>query len=165
VATRAVRPMTRSEQETQLQIGKLVLEQAVLEKQISKLRDEIFTRAAIFARIGRLLISQPERLVFVGQTVDEQFAGEPAFDRKAMDVDSLIAELRATIGRRKETTVELADLGIDLEEAEREGDLRNSRAIFHPANTRYGPEDSGVKRDEKRSALGFTRPRKKAGYD
>lgn len=153
--------MTKPGQE--LQIGKLVLEHSALEKQISKLRDEIATRAAIFARIGRLLISQPERLVFVGQTVDEQFAGEPAFDRKAMDVDSLIAELRATIVRKKQTTVELADLGIDLEEAEREENLRNSRAIFHPANTRYGPEDSGVKRDEKRNAVGFTGPRKKSG--
>jgi hypothetical protein len=157
--------MTTSEQETQLQIGKLILEQAVLEKQISKLRDELSQRATIFARIGRLLISQPERLAFVGQTVEEQFAGEPAFDRTAMDVDSLIAELRAAIVRKKASTVELADLGIDLEEAEREDNLRNSRAIFHPANTRYGPEDSGVKRDEKRGALGFTRPRKKVGHD
>jgi hypothetical protein len=155
--------MTRPERETQQQIGKLVLAQSALEKQISKLRGELSQRATIFARIGRLLISQPERLVFVGQTVEEQFAGESAFDRTAMDVDSLIAELRATIVRKKETTAELAGLGVDLEEAERDENLRNSRAIFHPANTRYGPEDSGVKRDETRGALGFTRPRKKSG--
>jgi hypothetical protein len=155
--------MTKPERETQRQIGKLILEQSVLEKQIGKLRDQISQRATIFARIGRLLIFQPERLVFEGQTVDEQFAGEAAIDRKAMDVDSLIAELRAAIVRKKACTVELAEMGIDLEEAEREQNLRNSRALLHPANARYGPEDSGVKRDDKRGDLGFTRPRRKSG--
>ena len=145
-----------------LQIGKLVLEQSVLEKQIGKLRDELSRRASTFARIGRLLIFQPEQLVFEGQTVDEQFSGEAAVDRKAMDVDSLIAELRAAIVRKKASAVELAEMGIDLEAAEREANLRNSRALFHPANVRYGPEDSGAKRDS-RGDLGFTKPRKKSG--
>ena len=156
--------MTKSERETQQQIGKLILKQSLLEKQIGKLRDQISQRATIFARIGRLLILQPERLVFEGQTVDEQFAGEAAIDRKAMDVDSLIAELRVAIVRKKASTVELAEMGIDLEEAEREQNLRNSRALFHPANVRFGPEDSFVKRDDKRSDLGCTKPRKKTGH-
>ncbi len=157
--------MTKPERETQRQIGKLVLEQSVLEKQIGKLRDQISQRAMIFARVGRLLILQPERLVFEGQTVDEQFAGEAAVDRKAMDVDSLIVALRAAIVRKKASTVELAEMGIDLEEAEREQNLRNSRALFHPANVRYSSEASGVKRDDTRGDLGFTRPRKKASHD
>ena len=154
--------MTKAERETQLQIGKLILEQSVLEKNIGKLRDELSRRATIFARIGRLLIFQPEQLVFEGQTVDEQFTGEAAVDRKAMDVDSLIAELRAAIVRKKASTLELAEMGIDLEEAEREANLRNSRALFHPANVRYSPEDSGAKRD-RRGDLGFTKPRRKSG--
>jgi hypothetical protein len=154
--------MTKDERETQLQIGKLILEQSGLEKQISKLRDELSRRATIFARIGRLLIVQPEQLVFEGQTVDKQFSGESAINRKAMDVDSLIAELRAAIVRKKASTVELAEMGIDLEEAEREENLRNSRALFHSANVRYGPEDSGAKQD-RRGDLGFTRPRRKSG--
>jgi hypothetical protein len=148
------------------QIGKLVLEQSVLEKQISKLRDELSQRATIFARIGRLLIFQPERLVFEGQTVDEQFAGEAAVDRKAMDVDPLLAELRAAIVRKKASTLELAEMGIDLEEVEREANLRNSRALFHPANVRYGPKESEAKEGgTKRGNLGFTKPHKKAGHD
>jgi hypothetical protein len=154
--------MTKPGGETQLQIGMLVLEQSVLEKQIGKLRDEISQRATIFARIGRLLLFQPERLVFEGQAVDEQFAGEPVIDRKAMDVDSLIAELRAAIFRKKACTVELAELGIDLEEAEREQNLRASRALFHPANVRYGSEDGAAKREAKRSDVGFM-PRKRSG--
>jgi hypothetical protein len=158
--------MTKLERETQQKIGKLILEQSVLEKQIGKLRDQISQRATIFARVGRLLILQPERLVFEGQTVDEQFAGEAAIDRKAMDVDSLIAELRAAIVRKKTSTVELAEMGIDLEEAEREQNLRNSRALFHPANVHYGPEEGETKEGgPKRGNLGFTRPRKKAGHD
>ena len=80
-----------------------------------------------------------------------------------MDVDFLIAELRAAIVRKKASTVELAEMGIDLDEAEREQNLRNSRALFHPGNIRYGPEDSGVKREDKRGDLGFTRPRTKSG--
>jgi hypothetical protein len=147
--------MTKSEKETQLLIGRLVLDQSVLEKQIGKLRDEISRRATIFARVGRLLVLQPERLVFEGQIVEEQFAGEPVVDRKAMDVDSLIADLRAAIIRKSACTAELAELGIDLEEIEREQNLRDSRALLHPANVRYGPED----RSEKRTAVGFTKPR------
>jgi hypothetical protein len=149
--------MTSPKPETQMQIGKLVLEQSDLEKQIGKLRDEVSQRATIFARVGRLLVFQPERLVFEGQTVDEQFAGEPVIDRKAMDVDSLIAELRAAIIRKEACTVELAEMGIDPEEAENEKHQRDSRALFHPANVRYEPEDKGTKR----SNIGFTRPRKK----
>ena len=80
-----------------------------------------------------------------------------------MDVDSLIAELRAAIVRKKASTVELAEMGIDLEEAEREQNLRNSRALFHPANVRYDAEDAGAKRDGKRGDLGFTKPRRKSG--
>lgn len=146
--------MDKCEGETRLQIGALVLEQSVLEKRIGKLRDEISERAKIFARIGRRLVLQPERLVFEGQTVDEQFAGEPVIDRKAMDVDSLIAELRAAIARKSACTAELAELGIDLEESEREQNLRASRALFHPANVRY-PEDDGTKRENERGDVGF----------
>jgi hypothetical protein len=134
------------ERETQLQIGKLMLEQLGLEKQIAALRDELF---------------QPERLVFEGQTVDEQFAGEAAIDRNAMAVDSVIAELRAAILRKKASTVDLAEMGIDLEAAEREDNLRKSRALLHPANLRYGPEDIGAARD-RRPDVGFTRPGRKS---
>jgi hypothetical protein len=155
--------MTEPGAETQLQIGMLVLEQSVLEKQVGKLRDDISQRATVFARIGRQLVVQPERLVFEGQIVDEQFAGEPAIDRKALEVDDLIAELRAAIVRKNACTAKLVDLGIDLEENERQQNLRNSRALFHPANIRYGPEDGGAKREDKRGDLGFTGPRKKSG--
>jgi len=151
--------MTKPESETQLQIGMLVLEQSVLEKQIGKLRDEISQRAITFARVGRLLVFQPECLVFEGQTVEEQFTGEPVIDRKVMDVDSLIADLRAAIVRKSACTVQLAELGIDLEEIEREQNMRASRALFHPAAVRYGPEDGATKRSD----LGFTKPRRKSG--
>jgi hypothetical protein len=123
------------------------------------LRDELALRARTFARIGHLLLFQPERLVFEGQTdVGEQFAGESAVDRKATDVDSLIADLRAAIVRRNACAVELAELGIDPEEEEHERDLRASRALFHPANVRYSPEDRGTKRGR----VGFTKPRGKS---
>jgi hypothetical protein len=149
--------MTKPEEETQL-IGKLILEQSSLEKQIGKLRDEISERARTFAWIAKLLVFQPERLLFKGQTVAEQFAGEAAIDRTAMDVDSLIAELRAAIVRKNECTVELAEIGIDLEEAEREQNRRASRALFHPANVLHGPGDGRPKEGN----IGFTKPRKKA---
>jgi hypothetical protein len=149
--------MTNPESATQLQIGMLVLEQNVLEKQIGKLRDEISQRARTFARVGRLLVEHPERIVFEGQTVEEQFAGDPAIDRKAMDVDSLIADLRAAIVRKSACTGQLAELGIDFEEIEREQNLRASRALFHPAAIRYGPEEG----EKKRGDLGFTQPRRK----
>jgi hypothetical protein len=155
--------MTKPEGATQLQIGMLVLEQSVLQKQIGKLRDEISQRATIFALVGRRLVFEPERLVFEGQIVDDQFSGEPEIDRKAMDVDSLIAELRAAIVREGACTDQLAELGIDIGEAEREQNLRASRALFHPANVRYGPEGNGMKREGKRDDLGFTRPRKNSG--
>jgi hypothetical protein len=154
--------MTKPEGETPLQIGMLVLEQSALERQIGKLRDEISQRATIFAQIGRLLIFKPECLVFEGQTIDEQFAGEAAIDRQALDVDSLLAKLRAAVVRKKACAIELAEMGIDLEEAEREQDLRASRALFHPANVRYGAEDGGVERADNRGDLGFTRPGKRS---
>jgi hypothetical protein len=154
--------MKNPESETQLQIGMLVLEQNVLEKQIGKLRDEISQRARTFARVGRLLVDHPERLVFEGQSVEEQFAGESVVDRKAMEVDSLIADLRTAIVRKSACMAQLAELGIDFEEIEREQNLRASRALFHPAAVRYGPEDGGAKRDDKRADLGF-KPRKKSG--
>jgi hypothetical protein len=151
--------MTEPEGKRQLLIGELVLEQIALDEQIGELRDEMSQRAALFARVGRLLLFQPERLVFTGQTVDEQFAGEAAIDRTAMDVDSLLTRLRAAIIRKKACMVELAEVGIDLEEAEREQNLRASRALFHPANVRYRTEDGGA---DKRGDLGFTRPGKKS---
>jgi hypothetical protein len=154
--------MTNPESETQLQIGMLVLETNVLDKKIGSLRDEISQRARTFARVGRLLVLQPERLVFDGQTVEEQFAGESVVDRKAMDVDSLIADLRAAIVRRSACTAQLAELGIDIEEIEREQNLRASRALFHPATVRYGPDDDAAKREDKRADLGF-KPRRKSG--
>jgi len=155
--------MTDQERELQLAIGKLMLEQSVLEKQIGKLRDELSLRARTFAQIGKILLFHPERLVFAGQTVDAQFVveGESPVDRTALEVDSLIADLRAAIVRKHSCSVELAELGIDPEESEREQNQRNSRAIFHPANVRYESEEKGTKR----SNLGFTRPRKKAGQD
>jgi hypothetical protein len=152
--------MTNSERETPLAIGKLMLEQSALEKQIAKLRDQLSLRARTFAQIGKILLFHPERLVFDGQTVDAQFAAEAEspVDRTAMEVDSLIADLRAAITRKNFCAIELAELGIDPAESEREQDQRNSRALFHPANVRYEPED----RRTKRNNLGFTRPRKKA---
>jgi hypothetical protein len=153
--------MTKPEGEKQQRIGMLVLEQAALERQIGKLRDEISQRATIFAQIGRLLIFQPERLVFEGQSIDEQFAGEAAIDRKAMDVDSLLTELRAAIVRKKACAAELAEAGIDFEEAEHEHNLRASRALFHPANVSYRTQDRGVERSDKRRDLGFSRPGKR----
>jgi hypothetical protein len=70
-----------------------------------------------------------------------------------MDVDSLIVELRAAIIRRTDCATELAKLGIDPEETEREQNLRASRAIFHPANVRHQPEDGETKR-----TVGFSKP-------
>ena len=153
--------MTMSEREKQQRIGMLVLEQGALERQIGKLRDEISRRATIFAHIGRLLVFQPERLMFEGQSIEEQFAGEAAIDRKAMDVDSLLAELRAAIVRKKACAAELAEAGIDFEEARHEHNLRASRALFHPANVSYGTEDPGVEQSDKRRDLGFSRPGKR----
>jgi hypothetical protein len=153
--------MTDQEREFQLAIGKLMLEQSALDKQIAKLRDQLSARARTFAHIGKILLFHPERLVFEGQTVDAQFAaeGESPIDRTAMEVDSLIADLRAAIVRKNACAVELAELGIDPEESELEQNQRNSRAIFHPANVRYESEDKGTKR----SNLGFTKPRKNPG--
>jgi hypothetical protein len=148
--------MMNAEGDIQLKIGMLVLEQNVLEKQIGKLRDEISQRATTFARVGRLLLFQPERLVFEGESLDEQFAGEPTIHRTDLDVDSLIAQLRVALVRKTACIAELAELGIDLEEIEREQNLRASRALFHPANVRRASEASVTKR-----TVGFTKSQKK----
>jgi hypothetical protein len=157
--------MTTSEHETPLAIGKLMLEQSALEKQIAKLRDQLSLRARTFAQIGKILLFHPERLVFEGQTVDAPFAaeGESPVDRTALEVDSLIADLRTAIARKNSCAVELAEFGIDPEQTALEQNQRDSRALFHLANVRYGPETEtkGTKRDN----LGFTRPRKKASDD
>jgi len=157
--------VTTPEKDDALAIGKLVVEQFALEKQIGKLRDEISIRARTYARIGRILISNPEQLVFEGQNVEEQFAGESAIDRSALDVDSAIAELRAAIVRQRVCKSELAALGVDPDEAEREKDQRASRALFHPANTHHfsEPDDVGAGgRKSKRGRLGFVASEKKA---
>ena len=133
--------MTKSEEKTRLLIGKLVLEQSQHEKQISVLRDELSRRARVFAHVGRLLVLTPERIWFEGQILPEEFAGEPAVDRCAMEVDALISELRDAIAQKNECVRQLAGLGIDPEESEREQNQRNSRAIWHPANVRYQPEE------------------------
>jgi hypothetical protein len=147
----------RKTNKTQLLVGRLILEQSALEKKISALRDEFSRRARVFAQTGRLLVFQPERLAFDGDAVGEDFAGEAAIDRKALDVDSLIADLRAAIIRRNACASELAEMGLDPEEGERERNLRASRALFHPANALHSAEDGGTKR-----AVGFTKPRKRA---
>lgn len=148
--------MTKGEEGMAALIGSLILEQSSLEKQISALRDELSERARIFARIGRLLIFRPECLAFDGQIVDEKFAGESAIERAAMQVDSMLADLRSAIARQDECTAELAELGIDLEENERQQNLRASRALHHPANAGYeGKHDGAVP-----TAVGFGKPQK-----
>ncbi len=121
--------MTESEENSRLLIGRLVLEQSDLKKRVSALRDELSARATVFARAGKMLLFQPERLVFDGQTVSEKFYGEPVIDRKAMEVNSLLDELRAAIIRQGECSSRLAEMGIDLEENERQQNLRASRAL------------------------------------
>jgi hypothetical protein len=142
---------TMGDPEKELLVGKLVLEHGALEKQIGALRDEASERARTFARIGRLLVFQPERVVFEGQSVGEQFAGELVIDRKAMEVDSLIAELRATILRKKQVRDQLAEIGLDPEQSEDERNARASRALRHPAAVSDDNEDRKAKR------LGFHR--------
>jgi hypothetical protein len=149
--------MIESEEKTRLLIGKLVLEQHALEKQICSLRDELSRRASVFAHIGRLLVLTPERLFFGEQTVPEEFAGEAAVERSAIEVDILIAELRNAITQKGDCVKQLAELGIDAEESERERDQRASRAIWHPANVRYGPDEAQKK---PKGEFGF-RPKKK----
>jgi hypothetical protein len=149
--------MTESEEKTRLLIGKLVLEQSRHEKQISALRDELSRRARVFAHIGRLLVLTPERIWFEGQIVPEEFSGEPAVDRCAMDVDALISELRDAIAQKDDCVRQLAGLGIDPEESEREENQRNSRAIWHPANVRYDPGDNKAK---PKGEFGFRPPKK-----
>jgi hypothetical protein len=145
--------MIQSEEKTRLLIGKLVLEQSQYEKQISALRVELSRRARAFAHIGRLLVFAPERIWFEGQIVPKEFEGEPAVDRCAMEVDALISELRDAIAQKNDCVRQLAGLGIDPEESEREQNQRNSRAIWHPANVRYQPEEE-VQRKSK-APFGF----------
>ena len=149
--------MTHSEEEIRLQIGKLVFEQFQQEKQISSLRDELSRRARVFAHIGRLLVLTPERVWFEGQILPEEFAGEPAVDRCAMEVDALISELRDAIAQKNDCVKQLAGLGIDPEESEREENQRQSRAIWHPANVRYGPDGDKAK---PKGEFGFQPPKK-----
>lgn len=148
--------MTETEENSRLSIGSLVLEQSDLGRRISALRDELAARAKVFARAGKLLLFQPERLVFDGQTVSEKFSGEPVIDRKAMEVNSLLDELRSAIIRQGECSTRLAEMGIDLEENERQQNLRASRALFHPANVHHSPNDDS----ENRVPVGFGKPPK-----
>jgi len=75
-----------------------------------------------------------------------------------MDVDPVIAELRAAIVRKKQVSDQLAEMGLDPEEAEQERNLRASRAIFHPAN-----DGDGARRGPNNGAgIGFSRARKKS---
>ncbi len=151
--------MTETEGNTQQKIGELVLEELTLEKQIFVLRDELSSRARIFARIGKLLLLRPEFLVFEGQTVGDEFGGESAIDRKSLDVDSLIADLRAAIVRKKACAAELVTFGIDPDEAERERNLRASRNLHHPANTGYLSEGGTM---NELPPIGFHKSRKRS---
>jgi hypothetical protein len=101
---------------------------------------------------------RPERVVFKGQTVAEGFAGEPLIDRTAMDVDSLIGELRNAIARKSDCTAKLAEMGIDPEESESDRNQRASRALWHPANAGNQSEDSEVKNKRE---FGFRPPKNK----
>jgi len=149
--------MTDTDKSATLAIGKLVVEQFDLEKQIGSLRDELGRRAAVFAQVGKMLLLKPERLVFEGENVTEQFAGESPIERNAMDVAYLIADLRAAIVGKGECTAQLAELGIDPEEIERRENARNSRAVWNPANASPDPAP------KKAAAVGFTVRPKKSG--
>jgi hypothetical protein len=137
-------------------IGRLILEEIALEKKIGLLRDEAARRATTYARIGRLLLFQPERIFFDGENVDEQFAGEPAADRTLLDVDGVLRDLRAAIIDRKKNREWLTDLGVDREELEHQENLRKSRALRSQAN-----DGDGSGRTT-RPGVGFTKPAKKA---
>ena len=116
-----------------LLIGKLIVEQGELEKRIGGLCDELAKRAGVFAKVANLLIAKPENLVFKGQAVTEEFAGEPEIDRDAMAVDSLLTDLRAAIVGKSECAKRLAALGIDPAQMDDERNQRASRALHHPA--------------------------------
>lgn len=114
-------------------IGQLVLEQGLLEKRIGRVCDELALRASVYAKVANLLIVKPERLVFKGETVAQEFAKEPAIDRDAMAIDSLLADLRTAIVERSECAKRLAALGVDPGQMEDETNRRASRALRHPA--------------------------------
>ena len=95
--------MTESEKEAL--VGKLVLEYSELEKKIAMLRAEASRRAGPFANFGRLLSTNPERIVFAGVSFDSRFEGERAIDRKDLDAQSmlsLVEEIRAAVIRKDE---------------------------------------------------------------
>jgi hypothetical protein len=116
-----------------LLIGKLIVEQGLLEKRIGRVCDELARRASVYAKVANLLIAKPERLVFKGETVAEEFTGEHAIDRDAMAIDSLLADLRVAIVEKNECAKRLAELGIDPGQMEDERNQRASRALHHPA--------------------------------
>lgn len=116
-----------------LLIGKLIVEQGSLEKRIGGLCDELVRRASVFAKVANLLIVKPECLVFKGEAVAEEFAGEHAIDRDAMAIDSLLADLRAAIIEKSECAKRLAALGIDPAQMEDDRNQRASRALHRPA--------------------------------
>jgi hypothetical protein len=131
-----------------LLIGKLIVEQGFLEKRISRICDELARRARVYAKVANLLIVKPERLVFKGETVAEEFDGEHAIDRDAIAIDSLLADLRAAIVEKNECAKRLAELGIDPAQMEDEKNERASRALRHPAKA-LDPKPSG------KSGFGF----------
>jgi hypothetical protein len=116
-----------------LLIGKLIVEQGSLEKQIGRICDELALRASVYAKVANLLIVKPERLVFKGETVAEEFAGEHAIDRDAMAIDSLLADLRVAIAEKNECAKRLAELGVNPVQMEDDRNQRASRALHHPA--------------------------------
>jgi hypothetical protein len=116
-----------------LLIGKHIVEQASLEKRIGDIADELAKRAGVFAKVANLLVTKPEYLVFKGQAVADEFAGEPPIDREAMAIDSLLADLRAAMRERNECAKRLAELGVDPGQMEDERNQRASRALRHPA--------------------------------
>ena len=114
-------------------VGRLVLEEIALEKRIGALRIEAARRATTFQRTSGLLIADPERIVLEGQDVEAQFAGQPQIDGKELDVSlltSLLDELRAAIVRKRELLERLIEMGVDLEESERQELLKKSRALL-----------------------------------
>lgn len=126
--------LSEAERKADLQlIGELIVQQGSLEKRIGRLCDELAKRAAVFAAVANLLITKPECVVFKGQAVAEEFAGESAVDPDAIAVDSLLADLRDAITKKTECAKRLSELGIDPAETENERNDRLSRALRHPA--------------------------------
>jgi hypothetical protein len=151
---RSVPPMAQPEKDAPivdaLAIGNFMLEHNAAEKRIGELRDEAIKRAETYSRIASLLAREPERLIFEGQFVDSQFEGEPRVDRNLTDVDTLVQELRAAIMQKKRLRDQLAEMGVDPEESERQELLRRSRAL------RFGT--TSLAAQEK--SIGFTTPSK-----